>query len=90
MSGESEFHEHVLTRARHLYPTQEVWNQELWREHYITDRIRRLIQAGFWPPPAGWAMDLLAPGVGWPKRDFVESLRLPPKPRLVCVDGRAV
>jgi hypothetical protein len=35
-------------------------------------------------------MDLLAPGVEWPKRDFVESRLSPSKPRLVRVDGRAV
>jgi hypothetical protein len=38
-------------------------SRAFWREHFITDRIRRLIHGGFWPPPIGWCAGLLSDGV---------------------------
>jgi hypothetical protein len=35
-------------------------NDALWREHFITNRIGRLIHGGFWPPPIGCCTDLLS------------------------------
>jgi len=70
----------------------EAWNtnEALWREHFITNRIRRLIYGGFWPPPIGWCTDLLSDGAyELPKEDFIESLNTP-RPRLVCVNGERV
>ena len=90
MSCDKEFAEYALNRNRHLFPTPEGWNDALWREHFITNRIRRLIYGGFWPPPIGWCTDLLSDGAyELPKEDFIESLN-PPRPRLVCVNGERV
>ena len=67
--------EYALNRNRHLFPTPEGWNDALWREHFITNRIRRLIKGGFWSPPIGWCTDLLSDGAyELPKEDFIESL----------------
>ena len=84
MSCDDEFAEYALNRNRHLFPTPEGWNDALWREHFITNRIRRLIYGGFWPPPIGWCTDLLSDGAyELPKEDLIELLN-PPRPRLVC------
>ena len=90
VSCDDEFAEYALNRNRHLFPTPEGWNDALWREHFITNRIRRLIHGGFWPPPIGWCTDLLSDGAyELPKEDFIESLK-PPRPRLAVVNGERV
>ena len=90
VSCDNEFAEYALNRNRHLFPTPEGWNDALWREHFITNRIRRLIYGGFWPPPIGWCTDLLSDGAyELPKEDLIELL-IPPRPRLVCVNGERV
>jgi hypothetical protein len=90
VSCDNELAEYALNRNRHLFPTPEGWNDALWREHFITNRIRRLIYGGFWPPPIGWCTDLLSDGAyELPKEDLIESLN-PPRPRLVCVNGERV
>ena len=90
VSCDDEFAEYALNRNRHLFSTPEGWNDALWREHFITNRIRRLIHGGFWPPPIGWCTDLLSDGAfELPKEDLIESLK-PPRPRLVCVNGARV
>ena len=86
----NELAEYALNRNRHLFSTPEGWNEALWREHFITNRIRRLIDGGFWPPPIGWCTDLLRDGAyESPKEDFIESLK-PRRPRLVVVNGERV
>jgi hypothetical protein len=78
----------VLNHHRRLYATQERFEHELIREEHITLRIATLMKSGFWPPPRGWCMDLLAPLEDIPPDVLEEALREPPpKPRLVTVDG---
>jgi hypothetical protein len=90
MSSDDGFLEYALNRNRHLFSTSEAWNEALWREHFITNRIRGLIHGGFWPPPIGWCTDYLSDrAYEWPKEDFIERLK-PRRPRLVVVNGERV
>jgi hypothetical protein len=87
---DDEFAEYALNRNRHFFLTPEEWNDALWREHFITNRIRRLIHGGFWPPPIGWCTDLLSDGTyELPRQDFIESLK-PRRPQLAVVNGQRV
>jgi hypothetical protein len=62
---------------------------ECYRGYAVFARALALVEAGEWPPAAGWADDLLDPGLVPPPFYTMERYRkeVERKPHLRCVSG---
>lgn len=60
------------TRAREGTSAEADANREKWRTYFIRTRRVRLMEAGLWPAPPGWADDLESDDFVAPQENFGE------------------